>query len=57
MDDIDDGPGWEMQMDNERRRFEEEQALLQFDPAYENWLIELAAQAANEQEMKHVDYG
>lgn len=54
--DEEDGPGWEMQMDNEHQRWEEEQAMLKADAAYEEWLINFAAQAANEQENEGVYY-
>lgn len=40
----DDSPGWEMQQDNERRRWDEEHAQLKADPNYEKWLDELYQQ-------------
>jgi len=41
MSDPDDGPGWEQQEENERRRWEEEQGLLKADPGYEQWLNQI----------------
>jgi hypothetical protein len=34
----DELPGWEQQQDNERCRWDEEQALLRADPAWHEWL-------------------
>lgn len=49
MDENNDLPEWDQQMDNEAQRFEEEQAMLKADPAYELWLEFIDTQARREQ--------
>ncbi len=57
MSEDDDSAAWHQQELCERRRFEEEQALLRADAAYWEWLEYIAACAASEPSELELNYG